>query len=74
MSRPLKYLEGEKIAAPLDAVAEILANRYVIACGKRQHPSWMASMPLQNIKAATMRGHLRFAIPNPEHPENQESK
>lgn len=74
MARPLKYLEGDVITDTLDAVREILAGRYIIDNGKRQHPGWMGSMPLNLIKGATMRGHLRFAIPNPEHPDHKESQ
>lgn len=72
MPRPLKYLEGDRITDPLDAIKEILAGRYIIDGGKRQHPSWMGAQQLHQIKIATDRGHLRFAIPNPEHPDNKE--
>lgn len=72
MPRPLKYLEGEKITDPLDAVREVLAGRYLIEGGKRQHPGWIGSQPLNHIKTSVKRGHMRFAIPNPEHPDNKE--
>lgn len=71
MVRPLKYLEGDVITDPLDAVKEILAGRYIIDGGKRQHPGWMVSQSVRLITQAVMRGHLRFAIPNPKHPENK---
>lgn len=72
MPRPLKYLEGKVITDPLDAVREILAGRYLIDGGKRQHPSWMGAQQLHQIVTGVKRGHLRFAIPNPKHPENKE--
>lgn len=74
MPRPLKYLEGDMITDPLDAVREILAGRYIIERGKRQHPGWMGSQPLNLIAGAVRSGSLRFAIPNPEHPDHKESK
>lgn len=73
MARPLKYLEGDVITNPLDAVKEILAGRYIIDGGKRQHPGWMGSQSVHLITSAVKRGHLRFAIPNPEHPDNKET-
>lgn len=67
--RPLKYFDGDRITDPLDAVREILAGRYIIAYGKRMHPSWMAAQQLHQINLAVQRGHVRFAVPNPDHPD-----
>lgn len=72
MARPLKYLPGEVITDPIDAVREILAGRYIIEFDKRQHPAWAAGYSLNLIRAAVKARRLRFAIPNPEHPDNKE--
>jgi hypothetical protein len=73
MSRKLKYLEGEVITDPHQVIDELIAGRYIIENGKRQHHAWITSQPLHSILSATRRGAYRFAIPNPEHPDNKET-
>jgi len=71
MTRQPKYIEGDVITDPHDVIRELIACRYIIENGKRQHPSWIKSQPLMGILFATKRGAYKFALPNPEHPENK---
>ena len=63
MPKPLKYREGEQITDPIAAVKEILAGRYIIVDGKRQHPAFMASQSLHLVALTVQRREVRFAIP-----------
>lgn len=74
MARPLKYLKGEKLTDPIEVVREVLAGRYVIEGDKRQHPSWIGSQQLHQIRCNARRGIYHRAIPNPEHPDHQEAR
>lgn len=75
MSKPRKYLVGERVTDPIEAVRLILAGEYLFIHERAVHPSFLRSVRLDTI--ANMAGRSLFrAVINPEwrpiNPSNSE--
>lgn len=73
MSKPRKYLKGERINTLLDAVLEVTCLNYVMVLDKPQHPGWIMSQPLGVLNGQVYRGHIYRALLNPEWVKWQEA-
>lgn len=68
MSRPRKYLKGEKLDL-FEVVAFVMAREYVMQGDRPIHPSFMMSRRLNDLSNCAKAGMFFRAIPNPEHKE-----
>lgn len=73
MPRPLKYIEGPPIRSMEEFAQHIEAGGYFIQLWTKQriHPGWAASWHFRDCLRAVRGGSLLRAVPNPDHPDNQ---
>lgn len=76
MSRPTKYLPGPPIQTLADFDLLLRSGRYIIDArsGQRVNPGWAGSWQYRMVSNLIAQGRLLRALPNPEHPDNQEKK
>lgn len=69
--RQRKFIEGDPLP-PLEVIKRIMAREYVIESGRRMHPGFMCGRQLNDIWQSAAAGRIREALPNPDHPDNQQ--
>lgn len=66
MSRVRKYIIGEVIKDPIEALREIIEGRYIFCNHKPMHPGWSRSWQIGVLCNFVSHGSIKKAIINPE--------
>lgn len=73
MAKVRKYIQGEQIKSPQEAIGLILAGEYLFFQHKVIHPGFFLSWQVRLLVQSCHGGRIRRAILNPEHPDNHKA-